>query len=65
MRWRFVLVACSPVTAAALGALVYAQLGDTQTASGTVNVASTSADLDIDLECGHSSPGAGLWIGYG
>lgn len=45
MRLRLVLTTASLLVALALAALVYAQLSDTQTASGTVNVSTTSADL--------------------
>lgn len=47
MRWRFITIAAALVAAGTLGAVVFAQLSDTQTSSGTVNVSSTSADLYI------------------
>lgn len=47
MHLRLIGVAAALVLAGALGALVYAQLGGTQTASGSVNVTTTSADLYI------------------
>lgn len=48
MRWRIILLGGAAIAAAVVvAAVVYAQLGDTQTASGTVNVTTTSADLYI------------------
>ncbi len=65
MRLRLMVVTASLLAAAALGALVYAQLGGTQTASGSVNVTTTSADLYIcepdatpGPDCGSDDSGA-------
>jgi len=44
---RLLLIAVAVFVAAGAGALVYAQLSDSQTASGTVNVTTTSDDLYI------------------
>ena len=65
MRWRLIAIAASLVAAGALGAVVFAQLGDTQTSSGTINVSTTSADLYIcepdstpGPDCGSDDSGA-------
>ncbi len=65
MRWRFIAVAASLIAAGALGAAVFAQLGDTQTSSGTNNVSTTSPDLYIcepdstpGPDCGSDDSGA-------
>ncbi len=65
MRRRLIVIAASLVAAGTLGAVVYAQLGATQTASGTVNVSTTSADLYIcepdstpGPDCGSDDAGA-------
>ncbi len=47
MSWRLLALALGGVAALAIAALVYAQLGDTQEAGGSVNATSTSADLYI------------------
>jgi hypothetical protein len=65
MKWRLLAVAASVVAIAALSAVAFAQLGDTQTASGTINVSTTSADLYIcepdstlGPDCGSDDSGA-------
>lgn len=65
MRWRVIAVAVPFVAVGLVTAVVLAQLGDTQTASGTVNVSTTSADLYIcepdsttGPECGSDDSGA-------
>ena len=65
MRTRFILITGALVAAGLVAVVVYAQLTDTQTASGTVTVSSTAADLYIcepgstpGPECGSDDNGA-------
>ena len=59
MRWRISLIAAGVIAVGTLGALIYAQLSDTQTASGAVNVTSTSPDLYICEPDGTAGPDCG------
>ena len=59
MRWGLILIAGFALVSGTLAGLVFANFGDTQTASGGVNVTTTSADLYICEPGGTIGPDCG------